>query len=166
MQPDFTRFTELLSVFLQLILNLFDHKSQTVHFFLGRNHIWNLIHVLLTFQICGQGCHCHPRRLCKRHPDLWRLNTFHRVEELKSLIWKGPIWSAGILLIIAQVQQSIFSLQQAKTMNRSLTKSFLVPAGWMTIFTLIAILATIVLYDRVFVPITETDRERTWNFFS
>ncbi|KAL9998156.1 putative proton-dependent oligopeptide transporter family, MFS transporter superfamily [Helianthus debilis subsp. tardiflorus] len=88
------------------------------------------------------------------NPDLWRLNTVHRVEELKSIIRMGPIWASGILLILAYAQQSTFSLQQAKTMNRSLTKSFQIPAGSMTVFTLTSMLMTIVFYDRIFVPIT------------
>ncbi|KAK9051101.1 hypothetical protein SSX86_027727 [Deinandra increscens subsp. villosa] len=88
------------------------------------------------------------------NPDLWRLNTVHRVEELKSVIRMGPIWASGILLILAYAQQNTFSLQQAKTMNRSLTKSFQIPAGSMTVFTLTTMLITIVFYDRIFVPIT------------
>ncbi|PWA93985.1 major facilitator superfamily protein [Artemisia annua] len=101
-------------------------------------------------------------------PDLWRLNTVHRVEELKSLIRMGPIWATGIILITAYAQQNTFSLQQAKTMNRSLTKSFQIPAGSMTVFTLISMLTTIVFYDRVFVPITRkfTGVERGISFLT
>ncbi|KAE8687718.1 Protein NRT1/ PTR FAMILY 3.1 [Hibiscus syriacus] len=61
-------------------------------------------------------------------PNLWRLNTVHRVEELKSVIRMGPIWAAGILLIRACAQQNTFSLQQTKTMDRHFTKSFEIPA--------------------------------------
>ncbi|OMP06774.1 Proton-dependent oligopeptide transporter family [Corchorus olitorius] len=86
-------------------------------------------------------------------PNLWRLNTVHRVEELKSVIRMGPIWAAGILLITAYAQQSTFSLQQAKTMNRHLTKSFEIPAGSMSVFTMVSMLSTIALYDRVLVRI-------------
>ncbi|XP_059645768.1 protein NRT1/ PTR FAMILY 3.1-like [Cornus florida] len=86
-------------------------------------------------------------------PNLWRLNTVHRVEELKSVIRMGPIWAAGIIIITAYAQQHSFSLQQAKTMDRHLTKSFQIPAGSMTLFTMISMLATIVFYDRIFVPI-------------
>ncbi|CAI9278609.1 unnamed protein product [Lactuca saligna] len=101
-------------------------------------------------------------------PNLWRLNTVHRVEELKSLIRMGPIWAAGILLITAYAQQNTFSLQQAKTMNRTLTKSFQIPAGSMTVFTLTSMLTTIVFYDRVFVPIARklTGLERGISFLS
>ncbi|KAL8227634.1 hypothetical protein R6Q57_015218 [Mikania cordata] len=102
------------------------------------------------------------------NPDLWRLNTVHRVEELKSVIRMGPIWASGILLILAYAQQNTFSLQQAKTMNRSLTKSFQIPAGSMTVFTLSSMLTTIVFYDRVFVPITRkiTGVERGISFLT
>ncbi|KAE8729605.1 Protein NRT1/ PTR FAMILY 3.1 [Hibiscus syriacus] len=86
-------------------------------------------------------------------PNLWRLNTVHRVEELKSVIRMGPIWAAGILLITAYAQQSTFSLQQAKTMDRHLTKSFEIPAGSMTVFTMVSMLCTIAFYDRVLVRI-------------
>ncbi|KAK1582016.1 hypothetical protein Q3G72_011030 [Acer saccharum] len=85
-------------------------------------------------------------------PNLWRLNTVHRVEELKSVIRMGPIWASGILLITAYAQQNTFSLQQAKTMNRHLTNSFQIPAGSMTVFTMVSMLSTIAFYDRLFIP--------------
>ncbi|KAL7240459.1 hypothetical protein ACSBR2_006168 [Camellia fascicularis] len=87
-----------------------------------------------------------------KSPNLWRLNTVHRVEELKSVIRMGPIWAAGIILITAYVQQNTFSLQQAKTMDRHLTPSFQIPAGSMTVFTMTSMLATIAFYDRLFIP--------------
>ncbi|CAH8358904.1 unnamed protein product [Eruca vesicaria subsp. sativa] len=86
-------------------------------------------------------------------PNPWRLSTVHRVEELKSVIRMGPIGASGILLITAYAQQGTFSLQQAKTMNRHLTKSFQIPAGSMSVFTTVAMLSTIVFYDRIFVKI-------------
>lgn len=86
-------------------------------------------------------------------PNLWRLNSVHRVEELKSVIRMGPIWAAGILLITAYAQQSTFSLQQAKTMNRHITKSFEIPAASMSVFTIVPMLTTIALYDRIFIPV-------------
>ncbi|CAB4295598.1 unnamed protein product [Prunus armeniaca] len=85
-------------------------------------------------------------------PNLWRLNTVHRVEELKSVIRMGPIWGSGILLITAYAQQNTFSLQQAKTMDRHLTKSFEIPAGSMAVFNIVTMLSTIAFYDRLFIP--------------
>ncbi|KAH9771859.1 protein NRT1/ PTR FAMILY 3.1 [Citrus sinensis] len=89
-----------------------------------------------------------------KSPNLWRLNTVHRVEELKSVIRMGPIWASGILLITAYAQQSTFSLQQAKSMDRHVTKSFQIPAGSMSVFTIVSMLSTIALYDRLLIPFT------------
>ncbi|MCL7037981.1 hypothetical protein MKW94_016865 [Papaver nudicaule] len=86
-------------------------------------------------------------------PNLWRLSTVHRVEELKSVIRMGPIWASGILLITAYAQQNTFSLQQARTMDRHLTNSFQIPPGSMSVFTIVTMLATITLYDRVLIKI-------------
>ncbi|XP_010265161.1 PREDICTED: protein NRT1/ PTR FAMILY 3.1 [Nelumbo nucifera] len=86
-------------------------------------------------------------------PNLWRLSTVHRVEELKSLIRMGPIWAAGILLITAYAQQNTFSLQQARTMDRHIVRSFQIPPGSMSVFTIVSMLTTISIYDRVLVPI-------------
>ncbi|XP_061375072.1 protein NRT1/ PTR FAMILY 3.1 [Gastrolobium bilobum] len=86
-------------------------------------------------------------------PNLWKLNTVHRVEELKSLIRMGPIWASGILLITAYAQQNTFSLQQAKTMDRHLIKSFQIPAGSMSVFTILTMLITTAFYDRVFIRV-------------
>ncbi|KAL6969835.1 hypothetical protein U1Q18_029547 [Sarracenia purpurea var. burkii] len=89
-----------------------------------------------------------------KSPNLWRLNTVHRVEELKSIIRMGPVWAAGILLITAYAQQGTFSLQQAKTMDRRLisSSSFQIPAGSMSVFTMTSMLATIAAYDRLLIP--------------
>ena len=65
----------------------------------------------------------------------------------------GPIWASGILLITAYAQQGTFSLQQAKTMDRHLTKSFEIPAASMSVFTMVSMLSTIALYDRILVRI-------------
>ena len=65
----------------------------------------------------------------------------------------GPIWASGIILITAYAQQSTFSLQQAQTMDRHITKSFQIPGGSMTVFTISTMLLTIAFYDRVFIPI-------------
>ncbi|XP_073280353.1 protein NRT1/ PTR FAMILY 3.1-like [Primulina huaijiensis] len=86
-------------------------------------------------------------------PNPWKLSTVHRVEELKTVIRMTPIWAAGILLITAAAQQNTFALQQAKSMNRHLTKNFQIPAASMSVFTQLTMLLTIVFYDRIFVPV-------------
>lgn len=88
------------------------------------------------------------------NPNLWRLSTVHRVEELKSLIRMGPIWAAGILIITASAQQNTFALQQARTMDRHLSQhsTFQIPPGSMAVFTYLSMVVTITVYDRLLVP--------------
>ncbi|XVE85941.1 hypothetical protein DITRI_Ditri17bG0132400 [Diplodiscus trichospermus] len=99
-------------------------------------------------------------------PNLWRLNTVHRVEELKSILRMLPIWAAGILFATSSAQQNTFSLQQANTMNRHLTKSFEIPSASMSVFAMSSMLITIVLYDRVLVRVARksTGLDRGINF--
>ena len=85
--------------------------------------------------------------------NLWRLNTVHRVEELKTIIRMGPIGASGIFLITAVAQQHTFFLQQAKTMDRHLTKTFQIPAGSMFVFNILTMLITTAFYDRVFIKV-------------
>ena len=90
-----------------------------------------------------------------KKPNLWRLNTVHRVEELKSVIRLLPLGAAGILFATADAQQNTFSVQQANTMDKHLAKSnFQIPSASMSIFATSSMLITIALYDRLFVPIT------------
>ncbi|KAK1309396.1 putative nitrite transporter [Acorus calamus] len=65
----------------------------------------------------------------------------------------GPIWAAGILIFTAAAQQSTFSLQQARTMERHVGRSsFLIPPGSMSVFTILSMLFTITVYDRLLIP--------------
>lgn len=86
-------------------------------------------------------------------PSLWRLSTVHRVEELKSMIRLLPIWSVGILAITAASHNHTFVIMQAKSMDRHLTQGFQIPAATMSIFSVAAMLVSLAIYDRVFVPI-------------
>ncbi|KAA3483873.1 protein NRT1/PTR FAMILY 3.1-like [Gossypium australe] len=99
-------------------------------------------------------------------PNFWRLNTVHRVEELKSILRMLPIWAAGILFATSNAQQNTFSLQQANTMERHLTKSFVIPSASMSVFGMLSMLITIVLYDRLLVRVARwiTGLERGINF--
>ncbi|KAL6609976.1 hypothetical protein ACP70R_034382 [Stipagrostis hirtigluma subsp. patula] len=86
-------------------------------------------------------------------PNLWRLSTVHRVEELKSIVRLLPIWSAGIMLATAASHNYSFAVMQARTMDRHITRHFQIPAATMYIFGPMAMLVTLGLYDRVFVPL-------------
>ncbi|KAF8719765.1 hypothetical protein HU200_024521 [Digitaria exilis] len=85
-------------------------------------------------------------------PDLWRLSTVHRVEELKSIVRLLPIWSAGIMLATAGSHNYTFALVQARTMDRHMGPHFQFPPASLAIFSTAAMLVTLAFYDRVFVP--------------
>ncbi|CAI9099478.1 OLC1v1036305C1 [Oldenlandia corymbosa var. corymbosa] len=85
-------------------------------------------------------------------PDLWRLATVHRVEELKSIIRVLPIWGAGILLVTANSHLHSFTIQQARSMNRHLSPSFEIPPASLSIFSVLTMLVGLALYERLFVP--------------
>ncbi|CAN6351015.1 unnamed protein product [Urochloa humidicola] len=91
-------------------------------------------------------------------PHLWRVSTVHRVEELKSIVRMLPLWAASITLIAAASHNFTFAIQQARTMDRHLTRGFQIPPATMIIFTTLTMLVTLALYDRAFVPLA---RRRT-----
>ncbi|KAL1148898.1 hypothetical protein V6Z11_A10G156500 [Gossypium hirsutum] len=86
-------------------------------------------------------------------PNLWRLVTVHRVEELKTIIRMLPIWAAGILLVTSSSHLHSFVIQQARTMDRHLSKSFEIPPASLSIFGILTTLSGLVLYERLFVPL-------------
>jgi hypothetical protein len=85
-------------------------------------------------------------------PRPWRLSTVHRVEELKSIVRMLPIWCAGILLVTSASHNHSFAIQQARTMDRRVAARLEVPPASMLIFSNLAMLGTLALYDRVLVP--------------
>ncbi|XP_027173483.1 protein NRT1/ PTR FAMILY 3.1-like [Coffea eugenioides] len=85
-------------------------------------------------------------------PNLWRLSTVHRVEELKSMIRILPIWAAAILLITSYSNQHSFTIQQARTMDRHLSPSFAIPPASLAIFSVSTLVIGLAIYERLFVP--------------
>ena len=85
-------------------------------------------------------------------PNLWKLATVHRVEELKSIIRILPICSTGILLITASSHLPSFVIQQARTMDRRLSQSFQISPASMSIFSVVTMMTGVILYERLFVP--------------
>ncbi|CAL0323517.1 unnamed protein product [Lupinus luteus] len=85
-------------------------------------------------------------------PNLWKLATVHRVEELKCIIRMLPIWSCGILLITTASHQHSFTIQQARTMDRHLSHNFQISPASMSIFNVLTLMFGIILYERLLVP--------------
>nr|XP_043621897.1 protein NRT1/ PTR FAMILY 3.1-like [Erigeron canadensis] len=92
--------------------------------------------------------------LLSNSPKPWRIATVHRVEELKSIIRLLPIVSTGVIYVMAYSHQNSFTIMQARTMDRHLVKSssFEVPAASMAVFDVLALIVSIALYDRLFIP--------------
>ncbi|XXG51006.1 hypothetical protein AAC387_Pa02g4878 [Persea americana] len=88
-----------------------------------------------------------------KSPNLWRLSTVHRVEELKSIIRMAPIWLTGIIITTASAQQGTFTLQQVRSMDRHLGPSFQIPPASMSVFTIVSMLTATTIYDRLFIPV-------------
>ncbi|KAE9588671.1 hypothetical protein Lal_00030342 [Lupinus albus] len=85
-------------------------------------------------------------------PNLWKLATVHRVEELKCIVRMLPIWSCGILLVTTASHQHSFTIQQGRTMNRHLSPSFQISPASMSIFNVLTMMIGVILYERLFVP--------------
>lgn len=84
--------------------------------------------------------------------DPWSLCTVEQVEELKALIRVIPIWSSSIMLSV-NMNQSAFPVVQAKSMDRHITKKFEIPAASLGFFNIITLMAWVILYDRVIIPL-------------
>ncbi|KAG7631445.1 Proton-dependent oligopeptide transporter family [Arabidopsis suecica] len=91
----------------------------------------------------------------------WRLCTTDQVEKLKALVKVIPVWSTGIMMSI-NVSQNSFQLLQAKSMDRRLSSNstFQIPAGSFGMFTIIALISWVVLYDRAILPLASKIRGR------
>ncbi|GMJ11101.1 NRT1/ PTR family 6.2 [Hibiscus trionum] len=82
----------------------------------------------------------------------WRLCPVTRVEEVKKMIRLLPIWATTILFWTTYAQMITFSVEQATTMERTVG-NFEIPAGSLTVFFVGAILISLAVYDRFFIPL-------------
>ncbi|KAK3138779.1 hypothetical protein QOZ80_5AG0373340 [Eleusine coracana subsp. coracana] len=99
-------------------------------------------------------------------PNLWRVATVHRVEEIKALVRLLPIWSAGIVLATAGSHNGSFTIMQARTMDRHITKTLEIPPATLSIFTLgttlrMGIGLTIAIFGVASAALVETKRRDT-----
>lgn len=82
----------------------------------------------------------------------WRLCSIQEVEEVKCLVRIIPIWACGMISLTSMVQQFTFTISQALKMDRHLGPNFLVPAGSISVISLLTIALFIPFYDRFLVP--------------
>ncbi|KAM7487388.1 hypothetical protein LguiB_024872 [Lonicera macranthoides] len=82
----------------------------------------------------------------------WRLCSIQQIEEVKCLIKVIPAWASGIICFTALAQQGTFTISQALKMDRHLGPKFQIPAGSLSVISMITIGLWLPLYDRILVP--------------
>uniref|UniRef100_A0A452XMM4 Major facilitator superfamily (MFS) profile domain-containing protein n=1 Tax=Aegilops tauschii subsp. strangulata TaxID=200361 RepID=A0A452XMM4_AEGTS len=85
-------------------------------------------------------------------PNPWKLCSVSRVEEVKMVVRLMPVWATTILFWTIYAQMITFSVEQATTMDRRIG-GFEIPAASLTVFFVGAIMLTLAVYDRVFIPL-------------
>ncbi|KAL6547160.1 hypothetical protein OROMI_022881 [Orobanche minor] len=82
----------------------------------------------------------------------WRLCSIQQVEETKCLFKIIPVWASGIICFTAMAQQGTFTVSQASKMDRHLGPNFQIPAGTLSVISMITIGIWLPFYDRILVP--------------
>ncbi|CAN6342429.1 unnamed protein product [Urochloa humidicola] len=83
----------------------------------------------------------------------WRICTVQEVEDFKAVVRILPLWSTSIVLSVAFGTQINFTILQALAMDRALGGGFTVPAGSMTVVVLVSVVTSLVLLDRLLLPL-------------
>ncbi|KAD4180279.1 hypothetical protein E3N88_28870 [Mikania micrantha] len=84
----------------------------------------------------------------------WKLCIMTRVEEVKMMARLLPVWATTIIFWTTYAQMITFSVEQASTMKQSIG-GFIIPAGSLTVFFVLAILLTCAVYDCLIIPFWE-----------
>lgn len=82
----------------------------------------------------------------------WKLCSIQKVEEVKCLVKIVPIWTSCVINFISMSQQGTFIVSQALKMDRNLGPNFQIPAGSLSIISLITIGIWLPFYDRILQP--------------
>ncbi|XP_059066083.1 protein NRT1/ PTR FAMILY 5.10 isoform X1 [Cryptomeria japonica] len=83
----------------------------------------------------------------------WRVCTVQQVEEVKLLLGMLPIWMACLMYGVVVAQSSTFFTKQGSTMDRKISRHFVIPSASMQCFICVSIMLLVPVYDRFFVPI-------------
>lgn len=96
-------------------------------------------------------------------PNPWKVCTVTQVEETKLILRMVPIWCSCLPFGMATVSQNgTFFVKQGMTMDRSMGSHFQIPPVSLGVFSTIAGLVSITIYDRYMVPLVRkiTGKER------
>uniref|UniRef100_A0A2C9U2K1 Major facilitator superfamily (MFS) profile domain-containing protein n=1 Tax=Manihot esculenta TaxID=3983 RepID=A0A2C9U2K1_MANES len=78
------------------------------------------------------------------------------VKETKALLSLIPIWATCLAYAIAFAQSATFFTKQGVTMDRTIFAGFQIPAASLQTFIGFAIILSIPIYDRIFVPLASS----------
>ncbi|XP_078153585.1 protein NRT1/ PTR FAMILY 5.10-like isoform X2 [Carex rostrata] len=81
-------------------------------------------------------------------------NTEPSAEEAKGLLRLFPIWATCVIYGVVFAQSSTLFTKQASTLDRRIGKNFQVPPAALQVFSSIAIICFIPVYDKLLVPLT------------
>lgn len=90
----------------------------------------------------------------------WTLSSVTQVEETKQIVKLLPLLLATFIPAITSAQSHTLFIKQATTLDRSMGPTFFLPPASMSVFTTLFMLASLLLYDRLLVPLA---RSRTGN---
>lgn len=82
----------------------------------------------------------------------WRLCSVRQVEEVKLVVRLIPIWLTCLMFNVVQAQLHTFFTKQGSTTVRSIGPHFKLPPASVQGLAGVTILFTVMVYDRVFVP--------------
>lgn len=82
----------------------------------------------------------------------WKLCTVTEVEECKLFVGMFPIWVTNLMFQTVLAQTTTFFTKQGASMDRRLGPHFEIPPASLGIFSAVAIVTVVPLYDRVLVP--------------
>jgi dipeptide/tripeptide permease len=84
----------------------------------------------------------------------WTLRTVTQVEETKTMLKMLPILLVTFVPSTMAAQINTLFVKQGTTLNRHIGPKFLIPAASLQGFVTFSMLVSVVLYDRIFVPVT------------
>ncbi|KAL8555262.1 hypothetical protein ACS0TY_003171 [Phlomoides rotata] len=83
--------------------------------------------------------------------DPWRLCSKSQVEEVKLVVQLIPIWFSCLMFAVSMSQLSTYFTKQGSTLQ-----TFQIPPASFQVFTGLTILTSVLLYERVLVPIARS----------
>ncbi|RZC61420.1 hypothetical protein C5167_023202 [Papaver somniferum] len=86
----------------------------------------------------------------------WRLCSVTQVEDAKLLLRLVPIWLSCLSFAVIFAQTGTYFTKQGSSMDRRIVHGFRIPSASLHVITGLTIISTVVIYDRILVPIARS----------